>query len=1008
FDASAEQVRDALQRGGESIGLDPLKFDVSVDRYGSTYLIGFQGVLRTVNGGLGVDLLAVADSTLDGGSGASLATRMDGIGYFGFERIDLRVGDGAQLLNVQGSTAGSGGFSGAGGVAVTNIQLGAGDEQIFVSSNADLDFDSAPGFDFLSGHLHDVNGALNLDVGSGRHRLMISDEASEVGDAAAGVDVDGTPVIITDDPLSLPRPPEEMGFDPEAEIWITGLAGRGDLPEGGISYRADDPDGNFYDGIFYWSGSGDDSITIDGTHLRRTPDPGDADRTMTLLNTGLGDDDLIVTLDLTEDGFFSLNTMGGGDPDGGPVDDDDTVDASGSTLPLVFFGGLGDDDFTGGQNRDILFGDFGRVQFVDPETGEIIAVLGFGGRGDLVSPLVLDPDQALDPTWVLSRALTEGGSDVLQGHLDEDILIGGARGDWMDGDEADDLLFGDAVLLVRRQGDVTQERFQSLLGSVLYDRPDLGAALLGAPVPSGDESGRLLVDGTARPFRSRDGQLPSWAEYQILDLYHSSAVEQGLELVGSFGGDYMAGGADDDQIFGQLGDDVVQGDGSIESALEGSPVGARRVPDGPIDLSPTLSVDSPGPLDIQASQEAASDGDDYIEGGGGNDVVFGNLGQDDIVGGSSSFFSLVAPELRPDGADLIFGGSGQRIDANHLIGAGNADTIVPEEAHARDSDAIAGDNANIFRVVGTHGADTGGFLEFQYDQGRGAQRVLVRGIELLDYTPGGPDFRPDLFPVDSAPAVDIGGDDEVHGESGDDFVYGMVGRDVLFGDSEDDDLIGGWGADWFSGGTGSDGVIGDDGRIYTGRYVGLGGAPDPSNPAHYAELLNGVLRVDQVDKLIRTPGDIQRAIINEDGALFKQVDLTPFNLTPNAGGAADDFLFEPLFADDIIYGGLGDDFLHGSSGDDAVSGAEALAAFFLEPVNPGDALRFDPMRIEFADYDEQLPRTKLEPFFLNFDADAAGLTDEDAIFGDLGNDWIVGGPDNDHLYGGFGADLLNA
>ena len=37
---------------------------------------------------------------------------------------------------------------------------------------------------------------------------------------------------------------------------------------------------------------------------------------------------------------------------------------------------------------------------------------------------------------------------------------------------------------------------------------------------------------------------------------------------------------------------------------------------------------------------AATDGEDYIEGNGGNDVIFGGLGQDDLVGGNSSFFSL--------------------------------------------------------------------------------------------------------------------------------------------------------------------------------------------------------------------------------------------------------------------------------------------------------------------------------------------------------------------------------
>ena len=30
------------------------------------------------------------------------------------------------------------------------------------------------------------------------------------------------------------------------------------------------------------------------------------------------------------------------------------------------------------------------------------------------------------------------------------------------------------------------------------------------------------------------------------------------------------------------------------------------------------------------------------------------------------------------------------------------------------------------------------------------------------------------------------------------------------------------------------------------------------------------------------------------------------------------------------------------------------------------------------------------------------------IFGDLGNDWLVGGTGQDHIYGGYGDDLLNA
>ena len=104
---------------------------------------------------------------------------------------------------------------------------------------------------------------------------------------------------------------------------------------------------------------------------------------------------------------------------------------------------------------------------------------------------------------------------------------------------------------------------------------------------------------------------------------------------------------------------------------------------------------------------------------------------------------------------------------------------------------------------------------------------MVRGITLLDYMPGGRDFRPDCFGGTPAPlpgdvpcAADDpqhAGADEVHGEDGDDWIYGGARDDRLYGDGGDDDIIGGWGLDWMSGGTGQDGILGDDGRILTSR-----------------------------------------------------------------------------------------------------------------------------------------------------------------------------------------------
>jgi len=121
---------------------------------------------------------------------------------------------------------------------------------------------------------------------------------------------------------------------------------------------------------------------------------------------------------------------------------------------------------------------------------------------------------------------------------------------------------------------------------------------------------------------------------------------------------------------------------------------ASRTPDG----CAAGICDYVGDLDIVPSAEAATDGEDYIEGNAGDDLIFGDLGQDDIVGGSSTFFSLTTRLLRPDGSDLIFGGSGTR------IGRDDDTTLVPgataADIHARDADTIAGDNANIIRIVG--------------------------------------------------------------------------------------------------------------------------------------------------------------------------------------------------------------------------------------------------------------------------------------------------------------------
>ncbi len=1049
FDATAEVVRKALQKVvAQGDIFQELKFDFTVDRYVTydaagppapagvalVYLIGLQGNLRQVpqsgsDAPPGADILFANVGSLTGT--AQVGTRMDGVNYYGVETLTIDAGSGTEILSVQGTTAGSRGFElGIDGIegtpddghAATNVNLHVGDEKAFVSSNADLDHASWSGFDFLTGTLDDLRGALNIDFGTGRHRLFVSDEGSPNGDGTVAA-----PVRITDT-----APGALNGLAASADIWVTGLG-----EPGGISYKTDLVTGNLYDGVVYWSGSGNDRIVVDGTQNR----PGQDQRTTTVLNTGLGDDNVTVNLTNGLDGFFVVEASGGratNDPVAHSLPpgatDDDTVDGSGSSLPLVLIGGFGTDTLKGGSGYDLILGDLGIVQYVSSIASNTpIAQFGFGGRGDLIS------SQIVDPRWAYSRDLTVGGADTIYGNNGEDVLIGGAAGDRIDGGAQDDLIFGDAVRLQRRDinvsviggvaGSITNPRFQALIGTQIYPFDTVAA-----DAASFTEATIALNDGTPQNYRDAVGSYtpaPTWAEYVITNLYHTLALQNAPD--NSWGGDTIAGGPNDDEIFGQLGNDVIQGDGSIDYNLACGGVGASR------DLA-TNAV-----LQICPSTDniggAGTDGTDYVEGGGGNDVIFGNEGQDDLIGGSSNLFTLTTPAQRPDGTDLIFGGSGTtdiaRNDAGDTAGTG----------HASDSDAVVGDDGDIVRVVGTNHLDQGGFRSFGYDNYSAAgAKIVPRAVVLLDYTAGGPDFNA------AGAATDIGAADEIHGGRGDDFIYGMKGNDVLYGDAQNDTIIAGYGNDWISGGSGDDGILGDDGRLLVSR-VGT------------AEPLYGIGIDAQQNLLISNQGNQQQAVINVTNALRYTADLTPDNLIPNdpSPTTAQETNNRPLFANDVIYGGWGNDSIHAGAGDDAISGAEAPAGpayanvynqngslstahvetDFTHPYNPGNLLGYSPVTTKLAQFDANDPLRKItlnadgslnktaaggDNWFLNFATTEPGEpidsywvsgssydtpsgrkpTDgDDVIFGDLGHDWLVGGTGRDQLFAGWGDDMLN-
>ena len=791
-------------------------------------------------------------------------------------------------------------------------------------------------------------------------------------------------------------------------------------------------------------------------------------------NIILGDNGLIDWVG-TDDDARDIDLIATTDPTLGGAD----VIVTGAGNDLIIGGTAGDEIFAGAGN-DLVFGDHGEMRTAGP-----------GGAVD-ATLLPLSTAETLASfafTAIFIETADLGGADLIVGEDGEDVILGQQGGDVIYGGNGDDDIIGGhnvpggqdgadridgsghvlatldpldnpnpRLVLSDQSFDPTSSDNDVIVGdNGLILRRDDSVSLRFRTLQSGEteiyerETNTLIdplddshADGVAQSN-------PAGVAARDIVIFDHTDANDANPASGLYGDDYIAGGPDDDVIFGQLGDDVIQGDGwaafhGVESAAY-DPLRdafAARADDGSLRVIPTAGH--------------VRDGDDYIEANGGSDVVFGGKGQDDILGGSSDLYihdgsadprSTNGDETsRPDAGDFLFGGTGAPED----LSRNNLGDGIAGNGHALDADTILGDNGRILRLVEVVGLATG-FLGFNYDlldPARGGygtpttgenfsdRWVVVRAAELLDYTPGGPDFRPDLG-IDPASFPDNGAGDEIHGEAGDDAVYGMTGDDILFGEAQDDDLIGGWGSDWISAGAGEDGVIGDDGRIWTSR-----------NSDAYGEPLFGIGPV--AETTISTPGKIQEAVINIAGELKKAVNLTPFNLTPDAD-SADDPLNDPEYADDIIYGGLGDDFLHGGAGDDLISGAEALPeAYFNDfgqdvenpdetrigaktrsdytvPFNPGNALAYNALYAgEFAAYDEFNPRDKIliggDEFFGNFLTDdlnalAVGTlvndpTDDvfsdgnDFIFGDLGNDWLIGGTGQDHIWGGWGNDLLNA
>lgn len=444
--------------------------------------------------------------------------------------------------------------------------------------------------------------------------------------------------------------------------------------------------------------------------------------------------------------------------------------------------GEGNDFVSGGPGADIIEGGAGRD-----------VLFGRGGDDRLWARERADLSTILEQTEGAPNSeadLVSGtaGNDLVVGWSGNDALLGGGGHDVMVGGAGDDNILGDRVA-----GEVNLETW-SISRQVTTDG-------------QGNVTERTL---TPTGFLFLQDESPDH------DLVMAGAgadwvlTEAGEDYIdGGSGADYLVGGTEGDAIVGADGADEILGDGDSTSAS------------------------------LPWYADPALHGNDYLDGGAGNDKLIGGGRDDNLRGGDDNdlmFGDANSLAVQYHGADFLFGEAGD----DDMIGGGGEDVLYGGDGIDRmdgDSGLLAGASHGKDRLYGENGND------------------IMIGAGSDDFLSGGADndvmygdaigLAGEFHGADRLEGDD--GIDELHGQGGGDILLGGAGADQLFGDSsevavqyhgedyldggEGNDLLRGYGGnDMLRGGAGADQLAGEAGNdiLEGGTGVDLleGGAGD--------------------------------------------------------------------------------------------------------------------------------------------------------------------------------------
>ena len=319
-------------------------------------------------------------------------------------------------------------------------------------------------------------------------------------------------------------------------------------------------------------------------------------------------------------------------------------------------------------------------------------------------------------------------------------------------------------------------------------------------------------------------------------------------------------------------------------------------------------------------------GDDVVFGEAGNDTLDGGAGDDSLIGGA--------------GTDVLSGGSGD----NSLTGGEGDDTLdggdQDDSLFGQEGDDRLIGGGGTDQLEGDAGNDTavlaGNLADYTYaisELGDGRLRLTnsvtgevdhvgsIEQLEFADTTAATADVV--AITIQGTDGDDwLGGSyvaDTINAGGGDDTLVGFEGNDVLNGGAGDDDLIAGGGNDTLNGGPGNDRLHGGDGDdIIDGGTgidrVGLSFSTAASGVTY--TIGDGTVVTSSGTKTLTS---IESGDIN--GSRFADTITGGEALDLLWGGAGDDTL-NGLGGDDLLFGQVGNDRLNGGDGSDRLEGED--------------------------------------------------------------------------------------